>query len=579
MIAYLIKFILCSGFLYSFYKIFLERESMYKINRFYLMFSLIFALIAPLYKIQVPITAQETNISPELLAFLMKNPELLEAQNGFNFGDILNIIYIAIGLLLLARFVYNLYELMFKIKTEDKIEDKNITYILDHDSEQPYSFWNYIFIPKKQINQLHQNLIDHEKAHCIQKHSFDIVLIEVFQILFWFNPFLYFYKKSIKLNHEFLADEYVLKRNNDLKMYQHQILDCIASQNPSLMASNFNFILTKKRLIMMTKNTSTRKAKILSFASLPFILSAFILFSQKSFAQEVEKNAQKVENALDKPVKSQADLIFGSENETKNLIKTKDTIKLIKNFDKPGKVMTKQELKEILKQNPTNKIILNDAGDIILNDSIKIKDIVLKKELIPTILYDHDGKILKQFKPSDIDKIFVNKKDGFIEIVTKDSAVVRILNQKLPKTRTYKTGKSVPLTLNGIDYKSVTLKDGYAIYTDKNGVEHKILNSEINQIYLSNKTDKKDRKNPWKITVQPHAIKEISKFKIDPKTFKDSSEIKKIGNFTVSSFYTEDKSLKEVLEDKEKALKLQAANTKKMLKEIEKQKRELKRNN
>lgn len=329
----------------------------------------------------------------------------------------------------------------------------------------------------------------------------------------------------------------------------------------------------------MTKNTSTRKAKILSFASLPFILSAFILFSQKSFAQEVEKNAQKVENALDKPVKSQADLIFGSENETKNLIKTKDTIKLIKNFDKPGKVMTKQELKEILKQNPTNKIILNDAGDIILNDSIKIKDIVLKKELIPTILYDNDGKILKEFKPSDIDKIFVNKKDGFIEIVTKDSAVVRILNQKLPKTRTYKTGKSVPLTLNEIDYKSVTLKDGYAIYTDKNGVEHKILNSEINQIYLSNKTDKKDSKNPWKITVQPHDINEIGKFKIDPKTFKDSSKIKKIGNFTVSSYYTEDKSLKEILEDKEKALKLQAANTKKMLKEIEKQKRELKRNN
>ena len=130
----------------------------------------------------------------------------------------------------------------------------------------------------------------------------------------------------------------------------------------------------------MTKNTSTRKAKILSFASLPFILSAFILFSQKSFAQEVEKNAQKVENALDKPVKSQADLIFGSENETKNLIKTKDTIKLIKNFDKPGKVMTKQELKEILKQNPTNKIILNDAGDIILNDSIKpVVHFVLEK--------------------------------------------------------------------------------------------------------------------------------------------------------------------------------------------------------
>ena len=90
MVAFFIKFILCSGFLYSFYKLFLERESMYKINRFYLLFSLIFSLIAPLYKIDLPITATETNISPELLAFLMQNPELLQQEKGINFGDICN---------------------------------------------------------------------------------------------------------------------------------------------------------------------------------------------------------------------------------------------------------------------------------------------------------------------------------------------------------------------------------------------------------------------------------------------------------------------------------------------------------
>ena len=67
---------------------------MYKINRFYLLFSLIFSLIAPLYKIDLPITATETNISPELLAFLMQNPELLQQEKGINFGDILNVIYI-----------------------------------------------------------------------------------------------------------------------------------------------------------------------------------------------------------------------------------------------------------------------------------------------------------------------------------------------------------------------------------------------------------------------------------------------------------------------------------------------------
>ena len=226
-------------------------------------------------------------------------------------------------------------------------------------------------------------------------YTFDrlILLIEIFQILFWFNPFIYFYKKSIKLNHEFLADEYVLQRNSDLKTYQHQILDCIATQNPSMMASNFNFILTKKRLLMMTKNTSKRKVKILSFASLPFILSAFVLFSQKSFAQEVEKRAQKVEQALEKPVQSQAEILLNQATTLRDSLLKTDQAKTTTPIEKE---ITKDELKTILKSNAQNKIILNDAGDIILNDSIKIKDIVLKKELAPTILYGTDGKILQK---------------------------------------------------------------------------------------------------------------------------------------------------------------------------------------
>ena len=486
MVAFFIKFILCSGFLYSFYKLFLERESMYKINRFYLLFSLIFSLMAPLYKIDLPITATEANISPELLAFLMQNPELLQQEKGVNFGDILNVIYILIGVIFLVRFIYNLYELMFKIKTEEKIKDQNITYILDLDSNQPYSFWKYIFIPEKQLKNLHQNLIDHEKAHCIQKHSLDILLIEIFQILFWFNPFVYFYKKSIKLNHEFLADEYVLKKNSDLKTYQYQILDCIATQNPSMMASNFNFILTKKRLLMMTKNTSKRKVKILSFASLPFILSAFVLFSQKSFAQEVEKKAQKVEQALEKPVQSQAETLLNHANKLSDSLLKTAKIEDVKKADQLEKVLTKDELKNILKSNPQNKIILNDAGDIILNDSIKIKDIVLRKDLVPTILYGTDRKVLQKIDPKEIDKMFVKKNEGLIEIIKKDSSVIKIFNleKNIPNIDKKNIGKTTPTKMLMIT-NNITFKDGLSIYTDKNGVEHKIQNSEIDKIYIT----------------------------------------------------------------------------------------------
>ncbi|MDM1297877.1 M56 family metallopeptidase [Empedobacter falsenii] len=582
---------------------------MYKINRFYLLFSLIFSLIAPLYKIDLPITATETNISPELLAFLMQNPKLLQQERGINFGDILNVVYILIGLIFLVRFIYNLYELMFKIKTEEKIKDQEITYILDLESNQPYSFWKYIFIPKKQLKSLHQNLIDHEKAHCIQKHSLDILLIEIFQILFWFNPFIYFYKKSIKLNHEFLADEYVLKRNSDLKTYQHQILDCIATQNPSMMASNFNFILTKKRLLMMTKNTSKRKVKILSFASLPFILSAFVLFSQKSFAQEVEKKAQKVEQALEKPVQSQAQILLGQATTLRDSLLKTDQVKTATPIEK---VITKDELKTILKSNAQNKIILNDAGDIILNDSIKIKDIVLKKELAPTILYGTDGKILQKIDPKDIEKVFVRKSGGedFIEVIKKDSSIIKIFNSEkdIPNIdKKVKTAK-MPTVKNNI-----TLKNGYSIYTDKNGVEHKIISSEIDKVYLENKLKSKgidlgvrsnlndvkvskediekqvkeaqargfdiaavktDTKNPWAITVEPYSTRKVMKFKVDPK----NPEIQKLGSFNVKTFYSEDpKEMSKHLEETKKELELQEKNTKQMLKEIEKKQKELKK--
>ncbi len=557
MVAFFIKFILCSGFLYSFYKLFLERESMYKINRFYLLFSLIFSLIAPLYKIDLPITATETNISPELLAFLMQNPELLQQEKGINFGDILNVIYIFVGVIFLVRFIYNLYELMFKIKTEEKIKDQEITYILDLDSNQPYSFWKYIFIPKKQLKSLHQNLIDHEKAHCIQKHSLDILLIEIFQILFWFNPFIYFYKKSIKLNHEFLADEYVLKRNSDLKTYQHQILDCIATQNPSMMASNFNFILTKKRLLMMTKNTSKRKVKILSFASLPFILSAFVLFSQKSFAQEVEKKAQKVEQVLEKPVQSQAEILLGQATTLRDSLLKTDQVKTATPIEK---VITKDELKTILKSNPQNKIILNDAGDIILNDSIKIKDIVLKKELVPTILYGTDGKVLQKIDPKEIEKVFVKSNEGLIEIIKKDSSIIKIFNSEkdIPNIdKKVKTAKMPTLKNN------ITLKNGYSIYTDKNGVEHKIISSEIDKVYITNNNN-----GEFDLSKSPKTITSLKVNNINSDDV-NITILPKNGYSVEYKFTESNESLSKQLDKKRTELKLDEQNTKKQIKEIE----------
>ena len=48
--------------------------------------------------------------------------------------------------------------------------------------------------------------------------------MEFLLIVFWFHPLLYLFKYSIKLNHEFLADQAVLKNGFDLKAYQQSLL-------------------------------------------------------------------------------------------------------------------------------------------------------------------------------------------------------------------------------------------------------------------------------------------------------------------------------------------------------------------
>ena len=310
---------------------------------------------------------------------------------------------------------------------------------------------------------------------------------------------------------------------------------------------------------MMTKNTSKRKVKILSFASLPFILSAFVLFSQKSFAQEVEKKAQKVEQALEKPVQSQTQILLGQATTLRDSLLKTDQVKTATPIEK---VITKDELKTILKSNPQNKIILNDAGDIILNDSIKIKDIVLKKELVPTILYGTDGKVLRKIDPKEIEKVFVRKSgdENFIEIIKKDSSIIKIFKSEkgIPNIDKKVTTAKMPTVKNNI-----TLKNGYSIYTDKNGVEHRIISSEIDKVYITN-----NKNGEFDLSKSPKTITSLKVNNINSDDV-NITILPKNGYSVEYKFTESNESLSKQLDKKRTELKLDEQNTKKQIKEIE----------
>src|SRR5690606_35930179 len=101
----------------------------------------------------------------------------------------------------------------------------------------------------------------------------------------WFNPFLYIYKKSIQTNHEFLADAEVLNQTEDAVHYQQLLLEKISAKPQTALSSPFNYLVTKKRFIMMTKKTSKIKTIALKLFSIPLLVLTMLVFSEKVSAQ------------------------------------------------------------------------------------------------------------------------------------------------------------------------------------------------------------------------------------------------------------------------------------------------------
>jgi hypothetical protein len=128
---------------------------------------------------------------------------------------------------LLSRFIVHLIKIQQKTKRNPKQNFHNSTLVLLEENVLPHTFLHYIFINKSEFEKsaIEAELYTHELTHVRQKHTLDILFIEILKTIFWFNPILIVYKKAIQLNHEFLADEKVVKSYNNVPFYQKLLLE------------------------------------------------------------------------------------------------------------------------------------------------------------------------------------------------------------------------------------------------------------------------------------------------------------------------------------------------------------------
>ena len=290
--TYIYKMIALSAIFILLYFVFLEKEKNHHFKRFYLLISAFFSVLVPLLSIpygSIEVVERINQNNSELM--ILPETKLVESSI-FTTENMLWAIYIVGFSLLFLKFSWGIFKLIKEIKFSEKIKKDHYQFILKQNKFTPYSFWNAIFLNKSDFleGKIDYKIILHEKAHVNQKHSIDVIFIEIMLCAFWFNPAFYFYRKAIVTNHEFLADEAVLSQNKDIISYQKLILDELISEK-ILFTHPFNLHNTKKRIVMMT-NKLTKIAKLKSYLTLP--ISALLFFAF------VEKVPAKIENTVNK---------------------------------------------------------------------------------------------------------------------------------------------------------------------------------------------------------------------------------------------------------------------------------------
>ncbi len=269
MIAYIIKVVFASGILYSYYWFFLRNKQFHQYNRFYLLGLVITVMILPVLKLPVQIFAghEKTGTAIRLLqvsGMSWGDPVIITSGQGFwkiffglkFFSWFIYGIVVFILLILLVRSLIYIQRIIRKYPYQ-QVDD--IQFFQTEEPGTPFSFFKRIFWDKKLdvYSTEGDQILRHELYHVRQGHSFDILFIEIINILFWFNPFFLLVKKELKAIHEFLADEFAISGDNRYAYAEILVWQSIRHKKTHLPNSFFSNQI--KRRITMITNPKQRK--------------------------------------------------------------------------------------------------------------------------------------------------------------------------------------------------------------------------------------------------------------------------------------------------------------------------------
>ncbi|SFH29672.1 TonB family protein [Pedobacter insulae] len=253
---------------FCFYKLLLDKETYFILNRIYLIGSGLLSLTIPFLRFEwlatQPVAQRMYTGVDQLSGFVSQVSIVDQSSEKFNWGNLVVAIYVSGIIFFIIRFIYQL-------KAVNKM-------FYNVNSGAAFSFLNRKAIaedvPEPETIHLH------EEIHIKQKHTIDVIFFELLAIFTWFNPIIYAYKYTVKNIHEFLADEAAANFQGDKETYSLLLLSQAFGARPSDLTNGFfTKSLIKKRIFMLHKQRSKKTAMLKYGLFVPLFALTLILSS------------------------------------------------------------------------------------------------------------------------------------------------------------------------------------------------------------------------------------------------------------------------------------------------------------
>lgn len=292
---------------YGCYWLLLRRNTFFGLNRAYLLVSVGLSVVLPL--IELPSGAADALPSGTItMPTFVVGTNPLEQSNGVTADQWFWLIYGFGVAVMLARLVMNGRAVLRLISSGQATPGRNYTLVrLPDDSVPSFSFGRYLVLNRTDARTEPDALICHEEAHIRQRHTADILLIEIARAAFWFNPILLLYKRSLQEVHEFLADEAVA-RTAPRPDYARQLVAYALNVPSAMLTTPFVSVSTLKQRIVMLQKPQTGQRALLGYALVLPLAGLLTLCTQPDRDQPLNEVGLAKARTATKPVKVEGEI-------------------------------------------------------------------------------------------------------------------------------------------------------------------------------------------------------------------------------------------------------------------------------